>query len=72
VFGGQKLMQRVLELEPDIVVFAFAMNEPRMAGFTDTDLRARVAADHPLAARAAPSPLRRSRSTGSSGTGPSA
>jgi len=52
-FGGQKLMQRVLQLEPDIVVFAFAMNEPRMAGFTDADLRAKTEAGNAPAARAA-------------------
>jgi lysophospholipase L1-like esterase len=49
VFGGQKLMQRVLQLEPDIVVFAFAMNEPKMAGFTDADLQAQTAADRAVA-----------------------
>jgi len=49
VFGGQKLMQRVLQLEPDIVVFAFAMNEPKMAGFTDADLQAQNAAESAVA-----------------------
>src|SRR5262249_13087394 len=49
VFGGQKLMQRVLQLEPDIVVFAFAMNEPKMAGFTDADFQAQTAAENAVA-----------------------
>jgi lysophospholipase L1-like esterase len=41
-YNGLALMRRAIDLAPDVVVIAFAMNEPKMAGYADKKLRAKT------------------------------